>query len=111
MPSQRAAIGQHFWRKAIVRQQIYDPLNNMVISTLLAAIPVGVMLVCLGFLHIKARIAAGLGLLAAIVVAVFAYGMPMAIAGRTAAYRGFTGLLSVGCRASPPTSGYSCSRC
>ena len=57
-------------------QQIYDPFNNMIISTLLAAVPVVVMLVALGFLHIKAHIAAGLGLLAAVLVAVFAYGMP-----------------------------------
>ncbi|MEO6321553.1 MAG: hypothetical protein ABIR56_12835 [Polaromonas sp.] len=46
------------------------------------------MLVCLGFLHIKAHIAAGLGLIAAIVVAVFAYGMPMDMAGRAAVYGG-----------------------
>lgn len=77
-------------------QQIYDPFGNMFISTLLAAIPVVVMLVCLGFLHIKAHIAAGLGLIAAILVAVFAYGMPMDMAGRAAVYGGFTGLLPIG---------------
>ena len=80
----------------MIWQQIYNPFNNMVISTLLAAIPVVVMLVCLGFLHIKAHIAAGLGLIAAIVVAVFAYGMPMDMAGRAAVYGGFTGLLPIG---------------
>ena len=42
----------------MVWQQIYDPMNNMWISTLLAAIPVVVMLVGLGFLHMKAHIAA-----------------------------------------------------
>ena len=77
-------------------QQIYDPFGNMYISTLLAAVPVVVMLVCLGFLHIKAHIAAGLGLIAAIVVAVFAYGMPAEMAGRAALYGGFTGLLPIG---------------
>lgn len=77
-------------------QQIYDPFGNMYISTLLAAVPVVVMLVCLGFLHIKAHIAAGLGLIAAILVAVFAYGMPMDMAGRAALYGGFTGLLPIG---------------
>jgi lactate permease len=77
-------------------QQIYDPFGNMYISTLLAAVPVVVMLVCLGFLHIKAHIAAGLGLIAAILVAVFAYGMPADMAGRAALYGGFTGLLPIG---------------
>lgn len=77
-------------------QQIYDPFNNMVISTLLAAIPIVVMLVVLGYLHIKAHFAAGLGLIAAVVVAVFAYNMPLDMAGRAAMYGGFTGLLPIG---------------
>ncbi len=80
----------------MVWQQIYDPFGNMVVSTALAAVPVVVMLACLGFLHIKAHIAAGLGLLAAIAVAVFAYGMPAGMAGRAAMYGGFTGLLPIG---------------
>jgi lactate permease len=76
--------------------QVYDPFGNMVISTLLAAIPVVVMLVALGFLHIKAHFAAGLGLIAAVVVAVVAYGMPAEMAGKAALYGGFTGLLPIG---------------
>jgi lactate permease len=80
----------------MVWQQIYDPFQNMVISTALAAVPVVVMLACLGFLHMKAHLAAGLGLLAAVVVAVFAYGMPAEMAGRAAMYGGFTGLLPIG---------------
>ncbi len=77
-------------------QQIYDPFGNMVISTLLAAIPVAVMLIALGFLHIKAHIAAGLGLLAALLIAIFAYGMPAQMAGLASMYGGFTGLLPIG---------------
>ena len=65
-------------------QQIYDPMGSMVLSTLLAAIPVVVMLGALGFFHIKAHIAAGMGLIAALVVAIFAYGMPADMAGRAA---------------------------
>jgi len=50
----------------------------------------------LGFMHIKAHIAAGLGLVAALVVAIFAYGMPADMAGKAAMYGGLTGLLPIG---------------
>ncbi len=77
-------------------QQIYDPMGSMVLSTFLAAIPVVVMLGALGFFHIKAHIAAGMGLIAALLVAIFAYGMPADMAGRAAMLGGFTGLLPIG---------------
>ena len=77
-------------------QQIYDPFGNMFVSTALAAIPVVVMLGALGLFHIKAHIAAGMGLLAALLVAVFAYGMPAGMAGRAAMLGGFVGLLPIG---------------
>lgn len=80
----------------MVWQQVYDPLSNMWLSTLLAAIPVVVMLVGLGFLHMKAHLAAGAGLVAALVIAVFVYNMPAGMAGRAALFGGFTGLLPIG---------------
>ena len=52
----------------MVWQQVYNPFNNMILSTLLAAVPVVVMLVGLGFLHLKAHTAAGAGLLSALVL-------------------------------------------
>ena len=52
----------------MVWQQIYDPFHNMFVSTALAAVP----------------------------VAVFAYGMPADMAGRAAMYGGFAGLLPIG---------------
>jgi len=77
-------------------QQAYNPFGSMVVSTALAAIPVVVMLVCLGLLHVKAHFAAGLGLLSALVIAVFAFGMPAGMAGRAAFLGGITGLLPIG---------------
>src|SRR5258708_39438409 len=80
----------------MVWQQVYDPLSNMWLSTLLAAIPVVVMLVGLGFLHMKAHLAAGAGLIAALVIAVFGYNMPPGMAGRAGRFGAFTGLRPIG---------------
>src|SRR3982750_1816869 len=62
--------------KSMTWQQVYNPFGSMVVSTALAAIPVVVMLVCLGFLHMKAHLAAGLGLLSALLIAIVTFGMP-----------------------------------
>ncbi|SDD98361.1 lactate permease [Massilia sp. PDC64] len=80
----------------MVWQQSYDPFGSMALSTVLAAVPVVVMLAALGFFHIKAHIAAALGLVAAFCVAVFAYSMPAPMAGKAALLGGFTGLLPIG---------------
>lgn len=77
-------------------QQIYDPLGNMFLSTLLAAVPVVVMLAGLGFFHLKAHVAAGLGLIAALAIAIVVYGMPTEMATNAAFYGGLTGLLPIG---------------
>ena len=77
-------------------QQIYDPMGSMVLSTLLAALPVVVMLVGLGFLHMKAHIAAAAGLICSLLIAVLVYGMPADMAGRAALFGGLTGLLPIG---------------
>ena len=80
----------------MVWQQVYDPMGSMFLSTLFASLPVIVMLVGLGFLHMKAHIAAGLGLLSAILVAVIIFGMPIEMAGKSALLGGLTGLLPIG---------------
>jgi lactate permease len=76
--------------------QVYDPLGNAVLSTLAAAIPVAVMLAALAFFHIKAHIAALLGLAAALLVAIFAYSMPAQTATAAALYGAANGLLPIG---------------
>ena len=77
-------------------QQVYDPMGSMVLSTLLAAIPVVVMLVGLGFLHMKAHFAALAGLVAALVIAVIAFGMPASMAANAAWLGALTGMLPIG---------------
>ncbi|MCA1585429.1 MAG: L-lactate permease [Acidobacteria bacterium] len=76
--------------------QIYDPLNNTALSTLCAAIPIVVLLGTLGFLHVKAHLAALLGLASALVMAIAVFGMPAGIAFSTAAYGATYGLLPIG---------------
>jgi lactate permease len=80
----------------MVWSQVYDPFNNMLLSTLVAAIPIVVMLGCLAFLHIKAHWAAIFGLIAALAVAIFAYGMPVKMAGLAAVNGALFGLLPIG---------------
>ncbi len=80
----------------MIWQQVYDPLGSMLLSTLVAAVPVVVMLVGLGFLHLKAHIAAAAGLASALAIAVFAFGMPAEMAGKAAFLGGLTGLLPIG---------------
>ena len=76
--------------------QVYDPLNNAVLSTLVAALPIIVLLGGLAFFHIKAHWAAILGLAVALVVSIFVYGMPAGMAGKTALLGALFGLLPIG---------------
>ena len=77
-------------------QQIYNPLGTMWLSTIVASIPVAIMLIGLGFLHLKAHIAAGAGLLSALLIAIIAYGMPTEMAVKAAMLGGLVGLLPIG---------------
>ena len=76
--------------------QVYDPLGNSLWSTALAALPILVLLGGIGLLHLKAHIAALLGLAVALIVAVVGFGMPAPMAGATAAYGAAFGLLPIG---------------
>ena len=76
--------------------QVYDPIGSMVLSTVLAALPVVVMLASLAFFHIKAHWAAALGVFSALVVATVPFGMPFQMAGAAATLGFATGLLPIG---------------
>lgn len=76
--------------------QVYDPFGNMVLSALVAAIPVFVLLGSIALFEIKAHYAAILGLIAALAVAILGFGMPAHMAGMAAAYGAGFGLLPIG---------------
>ena len=76
--------------------QVYDPLQNVVLSTLLAAVPVVVLLGSLAFLKMQAHIAALWGLASALAVAILVFGMPVELAAATALYGAAYGLLPIG---------------
>src|SRR3982750_996410 len=80
----------------MVWNQVYDPFGNLWLSTLVAAIPIVVLLGALAFFHIKAHWAAILGLIAALLVAIVGYGMPTKMAGLAAMNGAFFGLLPIG---------------
>jgi lactate permease len=77
-------------------QQGYDPLHNAVLSTAVAAIPIVVLLGAIGVVRVRAHYAAAIGLLAALGVAVFVFGMPVGMAGRAALNGVGFGLLPIG---------------
>ena len=76
--------------------QTYDPLGNPLLSTAVAALPVVVLLGAIGVLQIRIHIAALLGLVVALVVALFVYRMPASAALAAAGYGGAYGLLPIG---------------
>src|SRR3989442_6638030 len=76
--------------------QSYDPLHNVALSTLCAALPVVVLLGTLAVLRVKAHVAALLGLATALAIAVSIFGMPVRMALGTAAYGIAYGLFPIG---------------
>jgi lactate permease len=77
-------------------EQVYDPLNNFVLSTLVALIPVVVLLGTLAVFRVSAHWAALMGLAAALTVSISIFGMPAKIALATAVYGAAFGLLPIG---------------
>lgn len=75
---------------------VYDPLGNALLSTLVSAIPILVLLGGLGLFHIKAHVAALLGLVASLLVAIGVYGMPGDIAISATLYGAANGLMPIG---------------
>lgn len=76
--------------------QNYDPFGHPILSTVLAALPILVLLGSLGVFRIKAHYAALLGLSASLIVAVVAFRMPARMIVASAAYGASYGLFPIG---------------
>jgi lactate permease len=75
--------------------QVYTPLGNLYLSALVAAIPVVVLLGAI-VLHVKAHLAALMGLAIALGLAIVVYGMPVKMAFAAATMGAAFGLLPIG---------------
>jgi len=80
----------------MIWSQVYDPFGSLTLSTLLAALPVIVLLGAIGIFEMRAHLAAMLGLLVALAVAIFVFGMPAGMAGMAAIYGAGFGLMPIG---------------
>ena len=76
--------------------QVYNPLHSVVLSALLAAVPIIVLLGALGVLHFKAHVAALLGLAASLLISIFEFGMPVQMSLMSAVFGAAYGLLPIG---------------
>jgi len=76
--------------------QVYNPLGSILISALVASLPVVLLLGLLAIFHVRAHFAALAGLGASLAVAIMVYGMPPALAGAAAANGAAFGLFPIG---------------
>jgi lactate permease len=76
--------------------QNYDPFHNPFLSTIVAALPVVVLLTSIAALGIRIHIAALFGLAVAFGVAIFGFGMPVKMAAVTSVFGAAYGLFPIG---------------
>ncbi len=76
--------------------QNYDPFNNPLISTLVALLPIVLLLGSMSVFKLKAQLAAALGLLAALVISMLFYRLPAGMAVLSTLYGVAYGLLPIG---------------
>ncbi|MBS0522861.1 MAG: L-lactate permease [Proteobacteria bacterium] len=76
--------------------QVYNPLGNEWLSTLVAAIPVVVLLALIASGKVKAHLAAVIALAAAICIAIWAFTMPAGLALRASVFGLVTGFFPIG---------------
>ena len=76
--------------------QVYDPFNNWILSTIGAALPVVTLLVLIASNKVKAHIAAIIALVVANLVAIFIFTMPAGLAFRSTVLGAVTGFFPIG---------------
>ncbi|MGH9662402.1 MAG: L-lactate permease [Bryobacteraceae bacterium] len=76
--------------------QHYTPLGSLLLSALVASLPVVALLGLLAFFHVRAHLAALAGLAASLAVAIAVYGMPAPLALASAANGAAFGLFPIG---------------
>src|SRR6202047_730918 len=76
--------------------QLYDPLNSKILSTLAAALPVVTLLVLIASNKVKAHIAAIIALIVANLVAIFIFTMPAGLSWRAPVLGAVTGFFPIG---------------
>jgi lactate permease len=80
----------------MVWTQHYDPLHNLFLSTVVAALPVVTLLSCIAALRIRTHFSAAIGLGVALIVAVAVFRMPMTLSLASAAYGAAYGMFPIG---------------
>ena len=80
----------------MVWQQLYDPFSNQILSTIIASIPVVVLLGLIAWGAIQAHWAAMLALASAAAVAILGFGMPWELAAKASFLGLLTGLFPIG---------------
>jgi lactate permease len=76
--------------------QVYDPLNSKVLSTIAAALPVVTLLVLIASNKVKAHIAAVIALIVANLVAIYIFTMPANMSVRASILGAVTGFFPIG---------------
>jgi len=76
--------------------QNYVPIGNLLLSALIAAIPVVILLGLLAFFHVRAHVAALIALASSLGIAIVIYGMPVGLALMSAANGAAFGLFPIG---------------
>ena len=77
-------------------QQVYNPVGSFWLSTLLAALPIIILLGGLAFLRLKAHLAALAGLVTSLLISVFIFGLPASKALVSAGFGAVYGFFPIG---------------